>query len=91
MDFFVNNGWIGWIIIGGLAGALGKLLVPGKDGGGIFTTIILGIAGAALMGFLGKTIGWYDAGEGPDFLAALLGSIILLLIYRQVKKRSGTA
>jgi uncharacterized membrane protein YeaQ/YmgE (transglycosylase-associated protein family) len=88
MDFFVNNGWIGWIIIGGIAGALGKLLVPGKDGGGIFATILLGIAGAALMGFLGKMIGWYDAGEGPDFLAALLGSIVLLLIYRQVKRRS---
>lgn len=88
MDFFAENGWIGWIIIGGIAGAVGKFLVPGKDGGGILMTIVLGIAGAVLMGFLGKLTGWYSAGEGPDFIAAVLGSIILLLIYRQVKKRN---
>lgn len=90
MDFFVNNGWLGWIIIGGIAGALGKLIVPGKDGGGIIMTILLGIAGALLMGFLGKLTGWYGAGEGPDFIAALVGSIVLLLVYRQVKKGSAT-
>jgi uncharacterized membrane protein YeaQ/YmgE (transglycosylase-associated protein family) len=90
MDFFAENGWIGWIIIGGIAGAIGKFLVPGKDGGGIIVTIILGIAGAVLMGFLGKLTGWYSAGKGPDFIAAVIGSIILLLVYRMMKKRSGT-
>ncbi len=90
MDFFAENGWIGWIIIGGLAGMVGKLLMPGKDGGGVIVTIALGIAGAVLMGFLGKITGWYGAGQGPDFIAAVIGSIILLFIYRQVKKRSGT-
>jgi uncharacterized membrane protein YeaQ/YmgE (transglycosylase-associated protein family) len=89
MDFFTNNGLIGWIIIGGIAGAIGKLLIPGKDGGGIIMTIILGIAGAVLMGFLGKVTGWYGAGQGPDFIAAIIGSIILLLIYRMVKKGQG--
>jgi uncharacterized membrane protein YeaQ/YmgE (transglycosylase-associated protein family) len=90
MDFFANNGWVMWIIIGGIAGAVGKLLMPGKDGGGIIMTIILGIAGAVLMGFLGKLTGWYGAGKGPDFIAAVIGSIILLAIYRIVKKKQGT-
>jgi uncharacterized membrane protein YeaQ/YmgE (transglycosylase-associated protein family) len=89
MDFFAENGWLGWIIIGGIAGAIGKFLMPGKDGGGIIMTIILGIAGALLMGFLGKLTGWYGPGQGPDFIAAVIGSVILLFIYRQVKKRSG--
>lgn len=89
MEFFAENGWIGWIIIGGLAGAVGKFLLPGKDGGGIVFTILLGIAGAVLMGFLGSAVGWYGAGQGPDFIAAVIGSIILLLVYRMVKGRSG--
>jgi uncharacterized membrane protein YeaQ/YmgE (transglycosylase-associated protein family) len=91
MDFFAENGWVMWIIIGGIAGAVGKFLMPGKDGGGIIMTILLGIAGAVLMGFLGKLTGWYGAGEGPDFIAAVIGSIILLFIYRMVKKNSGSA
>jgi uncharacterized membrane protein YeaQ/YmgE (transglycosylase-associated protein family) len=91
MDFFAENGWVMWIIIGGIAGAVVKFLMPGKDGGGIIMTIVLGIAGAMLMGFLGKLTGWYGAGEGPDFIAAVIGSIILLFIYRMVKKKSGSA
>lgn len=88
MDFFAENGWLGWIIIGGLAGAVGKFLVPGKDGGGIIITILLGIAGALLMGFIGSAIGWYKPGQGPDFIAAVLGSIVLLLAYRAFGRRS---
>jgi uncharacterized membrane protein YeaQ/YmgE (transglycosylase-associated protein family) len=91
MDFFAENGWVMWIIIGGLAGAVGKFLMPGNDGGGIIMTIILGIAGALLMGLLGSMVGWYSAGQGPDFIAAVVGSIVLLFIYRAVKKRSGGA
>ena len=87
MNFFAENGWLGWIIIGGIAGAVGKLLVPGRDGGGIIVTILLGIAGALLMGFIGSAIGWYKPGQGPDFIAAVLGSIVLLLIYRAVARR----
>lgn len=90
MDFFAENGWIGWIVIGGLSGAIGKFLMPGKDGGGIIVTIVLGIAGAVLMGLLGKVTGWYGEGQGPDFIAAVVGSIILLLVYRKVKSNSGT-
>ena len=90
MDFFAENGWIGWILIGGLAGAVGKFLLPGKDGGGLIVTVALGIAGAVLMGLLGKVTGWYGAGQGPDFIAAVIGSIILLLVYRKVKGGSAT-
>lgn len=88
MNFFAENGWVMWIIIGGLAGAVGKFLLPGKDPGGLFTTILLGMAGALLMGYVGSITGWYGAGEGPDFIAAVLGSIILLAVYRMVKSRS---
>lgn len=88
MEIFTEYGWLGWIIVGGLAGMIGKFLMPGEDGGGFIMTIALGIAGAAIMGFAGNLIGWYEPGEGPGFIAAILGSVILLLIYRQVKKRS---
>ena len=87
MELLGEYGWFGWIIVGGLAGAIGKFLMPGKDGGNIFMTILLGVAGALLMGFLGNMIGWYGPGDGPGFIAAVVGSIILLVIYRQIKKR----
>ncbi len=89
MELLVEHGWLGWIIIGGLAGALGKLIMPGDDPGGFFVTVLLGIAGAMLMGFLGKLMGWYEMGSGPGFIAAVVGSIILLAIYRMVKSKSG--
>lgn len=89
MELLVEHGWLGWIIIGGLAGALGKLIMPGDDPGGFFVTILLGIAGAMLMGFLGNLMGWYTMGSGPGFIAAVIGSIILLAIYRLVKSKSG--
>ncbi len=91
MNLLVEHGWLGWIIVGALAGAVAKLLMPGKDGGNIFMTVILGIAGAALAGFLGEMIGWYDQGEGPGFIAAVVGALVLLVIYRQVKKGQGAA
>lgn len=87
MDLFIEYGWFGWIVVGALAGAVAKLLMPGKDGGNIVVTILLGIAGAAIAGFIGNAIGWYDPGEGPGFIAAVVGALILLVIYRQVKKR----
>ena len=80
-------GILGWIVIGGLAGGIAKLLMPGKDPGGCIITILLGIAGALLAGFLGKTIGWYDEGEGAGFIAAIVGAFLILLIYRLVLSR----
>ena len=82
-----SYGILGWIVIGGLAGAVAKLLMPGKDPGGCIITILLGIAGALLAGFLGKTIGWYDEGEGAGFVAAIVGAFLILLVYRLVLSR----
>lgn len=71
------------IIIGGLAGAVGKWIMPGKDPGGFIVTVLLGIAGALLMTLLGTLTGWYDAGEGAGFIGAVVGSLVLLFIYRK--------
>ena len=89
MGFLEDHGWIAWIIIGGLAGAIAKLLMPGKDPGGCLITILLGIAGALVAGFLGKAIGWYDEGEAAGFIAAIVGAFLILLIYRLVLRRRG--
>jgi len=84
-----NSGILGWIVIGLLAGGIAKLLMPGKDPGGCLITILLGIAGALVAGFLGKAIGWYDEGEAAGFIAAIIGAFLLLLIYRLVLRRRG--
>ena len=83
------GGFLSWISLGAVAGVLGKLIMPGKDPGGFVVTILLGIGGALLAGFLGKTLGFYQEGEGAGFIAATIGAIILLFIYRQYKKRQG--
>jgi uncharacterized membrane protein YeaQ/YmgE (transglycosylase-associated protein family) len=83
------GGFLGWIILGAVAGVLGKLIMPGKDPGGFVVTILLGIGGALLAGFLGKLLGIYQEGEGAGFIAATVGAVILLFIYRKVKKRQG--
>jgi uncharacterized membrane protein YeaQ/YmgE (transglycosylase-associated protein family) len=80
-------GFLGWIIIGLLAGALAKLIMPGKDPGGCIVTIILGIAGALLAGFVGNAVGWYTQGQAGGFIAATIGAIIILWIYRLLVRR----
>jgi uncharacterized membrane protein YeaQ/YmgE (transglycosylase-associated protein family) len=82
-----HYGVIGWIVIGGIAGAIAKLLMPGKDPGGCIITILLGIGGAVLAGYLGHALGWYKTGEGAGFIAAIVGAFILLGIYRLVAGR----
>jgi uncharacterized membrane protein YeaQ/YmgE (transglycosylase-associated protein family) len=82
-----HYGIIGWIVIGGIAGAIAKLLMPGKDPGGCIITIILGIVGALVAGWLGHAIGWYKEGEGAGFVAAIVGAFILLGIYRLLAGR----
>ncbi len=77
-----------WVVVIGLvAGAVAKLIMPGKDPGGIIVTIILGIVGALLATFLGRLVGLYGPGESAGFIAAVLGAIILLVIYRFIKKK----
>ncbi|MFN2475028.1 MAG: GlsB/YeaQ/YmgE family stress response membrane protein [Chthoniobacterales bacterium] len=72
------------IIIGGVIGIVAKLLTPGRDPGGCIITILLGIAGSFLAGFLGRTMGWYQEGQPAGFIFSVVGAIILLLIYRMI-------
>ncbi|HYI73149.1 MAG TPA: GlsB/YeaQ/YmgE family stress response membrane protein [Skermanella sp.] len=83
-------GIIGTIIIGLLAGIVAKFLMPGRDPGGFIITILLGIAGAFVATYLGQAVGWYRAGEGAGFIGAVVGAVIILLIYRLIAGRSRT-
>jgi uncharacterized membrane protein YeaQ/YmgE (transglycosylase-associated protein family) len=78
------------LIIGLVAGALAKFLMPGRDPGGFIITMLLGVAGAFIATWLGQAVGWYQAGEGAGFIGAVVGAVILLLIYRMVMKRRST-
>ena len=77
---------IGWIFFGLVVGVVGKLLTPGRDPGGYILTIVLGIAGALIGGFLGQSLGFYREGEPVGFIMAVVGSVILLLLYRMFTK-----
>ena len=76
------------IIIGFLAGVVAKFIMPGKDPGGFIITTVLGVVGALLATFLGRLIGWYKEGETGGFIAAVVGAIIILFVYRIIKKRT---
>ena len=78
---------LGWILFGLIVGALAKLVMPGRDPGGIIVTMLLGIAGAVLGGFVGRAMGFYTEGEPAGFLMAFLGSIVLLMLYRMMVRR----
>jgi len=75
-------GVLGWILFGLVVGIIAKLLMPGRDPGGFIVTTILGIVGAVVGGFLGRTLGFYGPGEPAGFLMATLGAVVLLFIYR---------
>ena len=78
---------LGWILFGLVVGALAKLVMPGRDPGGIIVTILLGIAGAVLGGFIGRALGLYAEGEPAGWVMAFLGSVLLLFIYRMMVGR----
>ena len=82
---------LGWILFGLIVGALAKLVMPGRDPGGIIVTMLLGIAGAVLGGFVGRAMGFYGANESAGFLMSFLGAVILLVIYRLVIGRRSMA
>ena len=78
------------LIIGLVAGAIAKLIMPGKDPGGIVVTMLLGVAGSVVAYLLGKTVGWYDKGESPGIIASVIGAVVLLGLYRlAIRSRAG--
>ena len=79
--------WLGWIVIGLLAGLIAKAITPGRDPGGCLITILLGIGGALLAGVLGQKLGWYGPGQGAGFLAAIVGAVLILIVYRMIAGR----
>lgn len=74
---------IGTAIAGLIVGAIAKLVMPGKDPGGIIVTMLLGIAGAFVGMLIGRALGWYEAGEPAGWIMSILGAILLLFIYRK--------
>ena len=80
-------GILGWILFGLVVGALAKLVMPGKDPGGIIVTMLLGIAGAVLGGFVGRALGFYGEGEAAGFIMSFIGAVALLAIYRVMMRR----
>ncbi len=81
-------GIIGTIIFGLIVGVVAKLLMPGKDPGGIIITIILGIVGSVVGRWVGQLLGFYGPEEAAGFVMSLIGAVILLAIYRAATKRS---
>ena len=84
-------GVLGWILFGLVAGVIAKLLMPGRDPGGFIVTILLGIVGAVVAGWLGRAIGWYGPNDGAGLIASILGAIIVLAVYRMIVGRRHVA
>jgi len=75
-------GVLGWMLFGLVVGAIAKLVMPGRDPGGLIVTMLIGIVGALLGGYIGQAVGWYGPQDGAGFLMSLLGAIVLLWLYR---------
>jgi uncharacterized membrane protein YeaQ/YmgE (transglycosylase-associated protein family) len=82
---------LAWIVIGLVVGALAKLVMPGKDPGGVIVTILLGIGGAVVGGAIGRALGFYDPGQPAGWIVSILGAVLLLAGYRAVRGRRGVA
>ena len=83
-------GLIGTLIVGLIVGALAKLLMPGKDPGGFFVTMAIGVAGAFAARFIGQAVfGWYGDGGAPGWIMSILGAMLLLFLYRMFTKSRG--
>jgi uncharacterized membrane protein YeaQ/YmgE (transglycosylase-associated protein family) len=79
-------GWLAWIVSGLIIGAIAKFIMPGKDPGGFIVTILLGIAGAVVGGYLGQALGFYQTGEAAGWIMSIVGAMILLALYRMFTK-----
>jgi uncharacterized membrane protein YeaQ/YmgE (transglycosylase-associated protein family) len=86
MDLLAGHSWLGWIIIGAIVGIIAKAITPGRDPQGCIVTILLGIAGALLAGYLAPKVG-IVGGRGVRWLAAIVGAVIILVIYRMIERR----
>lgn len=75
---------IGWILFGLVVGVVAKLLMPGRDPGGMIVTILLGIVGALIGGFIGRLLGWYGESDPVGFIMAVIGAILVLFAYRKI-------
>jgi uncharacterized membrane protein YeaQ/YmgE (transglycosylase-associated protein family) len=75
---------LGWILFGLIVGAMAKLVMPGRDPGGLAITIVLGIVGALVGGFIGRLLGLYQRSESAGFIMATIGAIVILFIYRRM-------
>lgn len=77
-----DYGWLAWIVVGFIAGLVARAVTPGGGPSGCVITVLLGVGGALVAGYLGQQMGWYRPGQGAGFLAAIAGSILILIVYR---------
>ena len=80
--------FIGTIIVGLVVGLIARALKPGDDSMGLIMTIVLGIAGSLLAGYIGRALGWYRPGQAAGWIASIIGAIVLLLIYHLIRRRT---
>lgn len=78
---------LSWIIFGVVIGVIAKLLMPGRDPGGFIITMLLGVAGALVGGFLGRAMGFYGPNQGAGWIMSVIGAVILLALYRMMMRR----
>lgn len=78
---------LSWILFGLVIGVIAKLMMPGRDPGGFIITILLGIAGAVLGGFIGRAMGFYGPNQSAGWIISILGAVVLLVLYRMMARR----
>jgi uncharacterized membrane protein YeaQ/YmgE (transglycosylase-associated protein family) len=81
-------GILSWIVFGLIVGVIAKLIMPGRDAGGFIVTVLLGIAGALVGGFLGRMLGFYEPGQAAGIIMSILGAIVLLFLYRMMTRKA---
>jgi uncharacterized membrane protein YeaQ/YmgE (transglycosylase-associated protein family) len=81
-------GVLGWILFGLIVGVIAKLLMPGRDPGGFIVTVLLGIAGALVAGFLGRAFGLYGPNDGAGYIMSIIGAVVILVVYRKFAVRT---